>query len=457
MDRITIPYGFTTLPWTQNPSAASQDAIFYAVNPYWQVYTAYIEYCNNANQTGSMQIMMLSSWARISVWKVDAYRYCPRTAQQDACYADMVQGTVLRPDLPKPTVDATMCDQQLDFVVTGMQYMDEENIAISVLRSTPANIDPTTLQPRQQALASTVTYFLHSKTMQVREGVSWKTEIPQVAGTVGVLCPALRQMPQLGSIATELVVASILFVRTPFHLLLNGVYMFPRWMRPGADTCPLVSHGHSGVRTACGTRALSMKPFFDSVDRLNAFLFRSISIIAHNMEDKISPRTLTFINGVKMYGENTMNPLLSRTVVGSIASMFAALPLDQLSEKIVDKLPSFDLGIKATRVLSSWKMLQFFVDPTQTADFVYHFVVDVVYNTLQNAAADKKILQSVGKGMQKALYDNEQDYYEIITQKLLNACTGVSLAIGYTNPYATFTRQAKCERALSRGLVSLTS
>lgn len=64
-----------------------------------------------------------------------------------------------------------------------MQYIDYENIAVSVLRSTPEMIDPWTLQPKDPAndnVTHTVTYFLSTVTMQIREGKAWQTEVPQV-------------------------------------------------------------------------------------------------------------------------------------------------------------------------------------------------------------------------------------------------------------------------------------
>lgn len=42
---VMMPYCFTTLQWTQTPSAAAEDTIFYAVNLYWQIYEAFITYC----------------------------------------------------------------------------------------------------------------------------------------------------------------------------------------------------------------------------------------------------------------------------------------------------------------------------------------------------------------------------------------------------------------------------
>lgn len=259
-------------------------------------------------------------------------------------------------------------------------------------------------------------------------------------------------MPQLGSIATELVVASVLFVQTPFNLLLNGVYIFRKWVSDSPDMCPLEAHGHSVVKSACGVAPLSMKPFFDSAHRLNAFLFRSISILANNLEKsgKISEKTLTFVNGLKMFGESTRDPLLDKTVVGSISSMFASIPLEELGEKIADKLPSFNVGSSsaaASRALSAWKLTDIVASTVVSADFVYHFLVDVIYNTLKLQATVSPdnlvslgLVKNLGKGLKVALYQNEKKHYETVTLQMLNACAGISLAIGYTNPYAVFLR-----------------
>ena len=59
---LRIPYSYTTNPWTHNPATASENAVFYAVNPYWQVFTAFIDYCNNPFKLGSLQLSVTSSF-----------------------------------------------------------------------------------------------------------------------------------------------------------------------------------------------------------------------------------------------------------------------------------------------------------------------------------------------------------------------------------------------------------
>jgi len=65
-DTLTLPYSFITTPWTHNPAVSTENAIFYAVNPYWQVFEGLIRYCNNQSNT---QLVVTSSWSPITIWR----------------------------------------------------------------------------------------------------------------------------------------------------------------------------------------------------------------------------------------------------------------------------------------------------------------------------------------------------------------------------------------------------
>lgn len=135
------------------------------------------------------------------------------------------------------------CDMPINFIVTGMEYIDTENIAISVLRSTPELIDVQTLQPisKTDNFTHTVTFFLNTVTMQLREGTAWASEVPQAAFTQGQLCPNQRRMPPFGSMMSQVISAGIYFIRMPFNVILNGVYIFDRWTQERGDQCPLIT------------------------------------------------------------------------------------------------------------------------------------------------------------------------------------------------------------------------
>ena len=74
---ITLPYSLTNHPWTQNPAVATEDAVFYAVNPYWQIFEGFIQYCNDQTELGRMQLSPVSSFSPITIWRVYPYVYCP--------------------------------------------------------------------------------------------------------------------------------------------------------------------------------------------------------------------------------------------------------------------------------------------------------------------------------------------------------------------------------------------
>lgn len=100
LDRLTIPYSFTTNAWMQNPAAATEEAIFYAVNPYWQLYTGFLQYCYSPDELGQLQLVATSSFSPITIWRVYPYVYCP-PSQSAGCYEGLMQGIQI-PDSQRP-------------------------------------------------------------------------------------------------------------------------------------------------------------------------------------------------------------------------------------------------------------------------------------------------------------------------------------------------------------------
>lgn len=106
--------------------------MFYAVNPYWQIFQAFLEYCNDQSDMGKLQLVPTSSFAGITIWRVFPYVYCPPN-QQAGCFEDIFSGIKV-PGSERPRLDMQDCNKTIDFLVTGMEYIDVENVAISVLR-----------------------------------------------------------------------------------------------------------------------------------------------------------------------------------------------------------------------------------------------------------------------------------------------------------------------------------
>ena len=120
-----------------------------------------------------------------------------------------------------------------------------------------------------------------------------------------------------------------------------------------------------------GSNAFSLHSFFDSLNTANQLLFRSISIVASAFRGLPgSAMPITFINGVKMFGENTMDPLVNAVLGGTIFKKAFNIPLQTTSMDVV------------ASVLRTPVYMRLFVVPGSAmawADFFYHYVVDLIY------------------------------------------------------------------------------
>lgn len=326
------------------------------------------------------------------------------------------------------------CNKTIDFIVTNMEYIDVENIAVSVLRTKPSLINPRTLQPnsKDDNFTHTVTYFLNAVTMQLREGTAWASEVPQAAFTQGQLCPNQRRMPPFGSMVAQLVSAGIYFIRMPFNVILNGVYIFNRWTQERGDECPLITRGHSQLLTGCGSNALSLKDFFHAAEMANQLLFRSISIVARAFQGRPgSAMPITFINGVKMFGENTMDPLINEIVGGVLFKDAFKIPVGDTS---------IDLFATSFRMPAWMRFFKTIWSPMAWADFLYHFVVDLIYRVVRAVFTPGLTASRPEAIFYLTMYDFKQQFDQIVAASSYRACAGVSLAFGYTNPWARVIR-----------------
>ena len=111
-DRITIPYSLTTSPWTHNPAAATENAVFYAVNPYWQVFEAFVRWCNDPFELGMLQLQIRSSFAPITIWRVFPHVYCP-PSNSAGCHDGLFSGVRLQESSTAPDPSMEYCTKEV--------------------------------------------------------------------------------------------------------------------------------------------------------------------------------------------------------------------------------------------------------------------------------------------------------------------------------------------------------
>ncbi|KAJ1480768.1 hypothetical protein T484DRAFT_1900515 [Baffinella frigidus] len=97
--------------------------------------------------------------------------------------------------------------------VTSMEYLNDQNIAVQVLRSSVTSYDPNiyefsdTMFRGQNGghMVSYRTYFLNPETMRLRMDMMWEEDNAASELGQGLLCPSQRRMPDVGSMTAEVV------------------------------------------------------------------------------------------------------------------------------------------------------------------------------------------------------------------------------------------------------------
>jgi hypothetical protein len=206
-DRVSIPYPWYQSPARHNPAVETRWGLFYAVNPSMDMFSEFILYCKD--KPSRLQVQALSSYGGIRIWRVDAFAF---TSADDKTAA--TGASVEIPDaFGVSTDDTSICGNMFNVMVTSMEYLNEDNIAIQVMHAAPAYLDIEKMRPLGNDPQNVTyrTYFLHPVTMQIKLFQTWTpdTALGQLSTGSSALCPEWRQMPQFGSMASEMAASAL--------------------------------------------------------------------------------------------------------------------------------------------------------------------------------------------------------------------------------------------------------
>jgi hypothetical protein len=199
------------------------------------------------------------------------------------------------------------CEVAFSVAVVGLEVVNDENIAVTVLRASFSDYSPDTglLLPSPNN-ASYQVYFLSTVIMAL-SSVPWERDVivSATSAAEGRLCPAMRRLPNIGSFFAEVSIAGVELVRKVLDILILIPALIQVWGEQ--EACPLVTHGHS-LMQRCGSDILSLDDFFDSLNRANAHFWRSFSLVAERVRGIHMNSVANIIDGVAYYGESTISP-----------------------------------------------------------------------------------------------------------------------------------------------------
>jgi hypothetical protein len=255
-----------------NPGTLTQTALWYASNPSYDWIRAMAVYCASKGHDVQTQIMLLSSYAPLRIWRVlyHDYENCYITNQKKhVCVPDVAVATSLEKQiqilsskaLKGSTTLYDMCATETKFNlwVESMEYYDDLNVAVAVRQGTLADLG--TLLAGRQA-GQTVVYFFNASniTQPAQEGDPFKTTYYQGPNGLNT-CPAFKVLPDVGAIVGHAVAAVSNLFKMPVNLILNPFAVLELLQSRASSACPENSLGHS-VLANCGMSLLSLDAFF---------------------------------------------------------------------------------------------------------------------------------------------------------------------------------------------------
>jgi hypothetical protein len=299
--RLTIPYSYQT---NRIAATSSRNYVFYASSPNADVLGPSLEDCANNNDPPKLSkfgLQFPSSYSVLRVYRVSAYRRCAAYS----CGSDLVKFVTFE------GFSRTLgreCDEVFNVSISALEYLNEDNIAVTLLSSRVTGWDAET---GAFPGAMSTTYWLNPATMRAKRTV-WQTD-PASSGIpteIPMLCPAMQRLPRVGTFAAELANAGVFLVRFVTYAITYTPGLVAVWSAGPRCPAPGSALYHS-VLANCGETVYSLDDFFDSLDDAGAVFWHSLSLLARLIAPTSKPalaQPITdVLDGMSQYGQGAVD------------------------------------------------------------------------------------------------------------------------------------------------------
>jgi hypothetical protein len=433
-DRIVVPMDYVA---TRVVATNSRNYVFYASNPDLQVFQSYLDYCRDRSNLPKVQVMALSSYAPLRVYRVRAYcqEGCTDLSRQYT-FDSFSNGTFTVGSFQRD------CGRVYNASIDSLEYVNEQNIAV-VVQTADRTYNVAT---RTGSNSVYKTYWLNPQTMDVRNDTMWPTGAAAgMSLTTSMPCGVGDGIPHVGSLAAEVVASGVHLA----HAVIAGTVSTPGLIKmwSGGGVCPLVSRGHSVLAT-CGEDVFSTVDFFDSLDDATAIFWGIPTWVSDQLDQgkvaEYSP-VGNLMQGLSAYGKGTVGVL--ETQGGVMSLLNTPLPAQVAGMWALMRQPGSPAGAaKVAAGASSWARY--------SARFFTKLAVDMVKLALVSGGAIAA--GEIWRRMMAALYDLRPYFRSSVTERSYDACLGLQVMMGGANPWGRLLYHGcKGSSALMEGAMDL--
>jgi hypothetical protein len=442
VNKLPIPYAFSDMGGITHPSVNTEQSVFFTVNPSVAMFKGFAKGCLTGGQEWSMQLSALSSYAPIRIWKIDPYTFCPLG---DDGTKECAPGHVDFRDIPGAFTetnnegmhifDIQKCTIPFAVAVTSLEYINAENIAVTVLHAPFSEYDAETGLLMENAVRSHYEVLFLSTVSMALSTTPHNRDVLISQLSQGMICPAMRRLPNMGSIWAELSIMPINLVRPIVSIIVSMPGLAKIWGE--GRPCALSTSGHS-VLQKCGAGIFSLEDFFESFQRANNHIWIGVGLVASQIRGLGEQQVADVVDGIAYYGQAATSPIT--TYIGVMRGV--RIPVDAMGKSMMGTMfvnaPRFS---KISMIASSnpLRMARF------TTDLVAGCVADIIPLSVRiDKFGDKQAARDLIMVFVSRLYEFRKSYSKSISRSTLAACHGLSLMVGYDNPWAKLLRN-QCE------------
>ncbi len=409
---LVVPYEYEA---TRIHSTSSRNYVFYAVSPAMQIFSAFLSYCSDPDSLPQFQFVILSSYGPLRIYRVRAYcerlSLCPDISSKVDLDGFLVNGTVFEPN----------CTRRYNATIDGLEYVNEQNIAV-VVQVADHTFDPKKLRGNGSQY---VTYWLNPQTMALQAGKMWRGEAASTQdGTAVCLTPAIP-LPRLGALAAELANVAVFLGRFVVVGVASAPGLVVQW-RAAGGTCPLAARGHSAI-ASCGRDVYSLDDMHDSVEDASLTFWGIIgfaaNLIASTPAAQVLPLT-DILRGTAAVGAATVS--VYEVSGGAVGLLKTPIPAQ------VEAL--FGVVTGRTRMQSVSHLA---VSGAAWSRFstrvLFVLATDVVIALCSVPGITISALNHIFKN---GLYDQRAAFQAIVSDRAEAGCEGVRIIFGGDNPWA---------------------
>jgi hypothetical protein len=121
------------------------------------MYFAFNDWCSSTDTNPRLAFEAESSYQSIQIWRIDPYEFCPTQPNGiRKCPEDQSATFRTLPGFVSGDHSSQTCFQRFNVVAPTIAYVNEYNLAITVLETSFQNVDVNTLRPRNASDARSV-------------------------------------------------------------------------------------------------------------------------------------------------------------------------------------------------------------------------------------------------------------------------------------------------------------